>query len=123
MAGTSHRYKFNTAQFGLVNNKKVWCLPAGQFFCSGVCQHVSCATAAQVNQVYPPVLAYSTAATDLLGSKLVLYVQYGSPLPLNLQPCSSLSKPTCPFHSWANPSFPPPPPPPRLCSKAVCVSL
>ena len=77
----------------ITNVKRIWfALTAGQFFCSGVCQQVSCATAAQVNQVYPPVLAYSTAATNLLGSKTVIYVQYGSPLPLNLQPCSSLSK-------------------------------
>ncbi len=69
------------------------CLVAGQFFCYGVCQQIHCAAAAQVSQVYPPVLAYSTAATNLLGSKTVLYVQYGSPVPLNLQPCSSLGEP------------------------------
>lgn len=68
-------------------------LVAGQFFCSGVCHQINCAAAAQVSQVYPPVLAYSTAATNLLGSKTVLYVQYGSPVPLNLQPCSALGEP------------------------------
>ena len=68
------------------------CLIAGQVFCSGVCQQINCAAAAQVSQVYPPVLAYSTAATNLLGSKTVLYVQYGSAVPLNLQPCSSLGE-------------------------------
>ncbi|KAL0047060.1 hypothetical protein WJX82_005420 [Trebouxia sp. C0006] len=73
----------------------------GQFFCSGVCQQINCAAAAQVSQVYPPVLAYSTAATNLLGSKTVLYVQYGSAVPLNLQPCSSLdSQANCATVAW-----------------------
>ncbi|KAL0039208.1 hypothetical protein WJX77_011442 [Trebouxia sp. C0004] len=76
------------------------CAP-GQFLCSGVCQPINCAAAAQVSQVYPPVLAYSTAATNLLGSKTVLYVQYGSPVPLNLQPCSSLgSQASCATVAW-----------------------
>ncbi|KAL0029268.1 hypothetical protein WJX79_006326 [Trebouxia sp. C0005] len=76
------------------------CAP-DQFFCSGVCQQINCAAAAQVSQVYPPVLAYSTAATNLLGSKTVLYVQYGSPVPHNLQPCSSLgSQANCATVAW-----------------------
>ena len=64
-------------------------MAAGQFFCSGVCQRVSCTSAARVNQFYPPTLNYSTATTSLLGSKTTIFVQYGSQLPLNLLPCSS----------------------------------
>ncbi|KAL3162410.1 hypothetical protein ABBQ32_010081 [Trebouxia sp. C0010 RCD-2024] len=65
-------------------------MPAGQFFCSGVCQRVSCATTAGLNQFYPPTLNYSRATTSLFGSKTVIFVPYGSQLPLDLLPCPSL---------------------------------
>lgn len=67
-------------------------LPAGQFYCSGECSDVDCAVAALVNQVYPPTLALSTPAFNLIGSKQVIYVQYGFPLALSLLPCASIGK-------------------------------
>ena len=65
---------------------------AGQFFCSGTCSNVNCAVAAQVNQVYPPTLALSTPAFNLVGSQQVIYVLYGTTLGLSLLPCSSIGK-------------------------------
>lgn len=67
-------------------------LVAGQFFCSGACSNVDCAVAGQVNQVYPPTLALSTPAFNLVGSQQVIYIQYGTPLGLSLLPCSSIGR-------------------------------
>ena len=73
-------------------------LLAGQFFCAGQCSRVGCTTYAQVNQVYPPTLALSNPAYNLVGSKQVIYVQYGFPLALSLQPCTSLGMLCWPLH-------------------------
>lgn len=51
---------------------------------------MSCATTAGLNQFYPPTLNYSRATTSLFGSKTVIFVPYGSQLPLDLLPCPSL---------------------------------
>ena len=78
-------------------------IAAGQFFCSGVCQRVSCATAARAGQLYPPTLNFLTVTTDLLGSKTLIYVEYGTQLPLNLLPCSSNGKTADPMQCKPSP--------------------
>lgn len=70
-----------------------WRSHAGQYFCSGRCYQVSCATVALLKAAGAPSLRLSTQASRVLGSSSALVLPYGLAVAFNLLPCTTAGKP------------------------------
>jgi len=62
---------------------------AGDYYCSGSCYQVSCATVARLKAATPPSILLSLEAQTTVTSSLTLVLPYGIPVVFNLLPCPS----------------------------------
>ena len=79
----------------------------GEYYCSGSCYQVSCATLALLKASGAPSVLLSTEAKTVVNSSYDLVLTYATPVAFNLLPCSSSGEPVqrlevCrnPCHAW-----------------------
>ena len=65
---------------------------AGEYYCSGSCYQVSCATLALLEVATPPTILLSSEAKTVVPASLTLVVAYGLPVAFNLLPCPSFGR-------------------------------
>ena len=63
---------------------------AGQYYCSGSCYQVSCATLALLKAQGAPALQLSAQAKAVLATSHALVLAYATPVAFSLLPCASL---------------------------------
>ena len=71
---------------------QTWYNCAGQYYCSGSCYQVSCATLALLEVATPPTILLSSEAKTAVPASLTLVVAYGLPVAFNLLPCPSFGR-------------------------------